>query len=315
MVKGTSHLSKLIFWEIILLFILIMIFTYAPMIIELDSLGEILSTFLKPALIILFMLIITKIFITILEPVFKRSVRRYIAPNNVNSTWQFISYLIWIAAIIILTFILVGNLFTIGVFFVILILIIVLISHRAIANFAGWLHIIFSNPIKKDDLIEIDGIKGQVIEVTPMSVVLEEKSTSLKDTGYTGRIVNIPNSFIFSKPVFSISSTDSLVWDEISVLLPAKTDHLLAEDTIAEVAKVIVGPIMKKNRQEMTRKVSSSEEVISVPTTEFSLGTDGVLIVLRYFCRVSERSEVRSAISEGILKEFKKHRIDITFKK
>lgn len=190
-----------------------------------------------------------------------------------------------------------------------------MISHHSIANFAGWLYIIFSNPIKKDDLIEIDNIKERVIEVTPMNIVLEEKSISLKDSGYSGRLVNIPNSFIFSKPVFSISSKNTLIWDEISVLFPTKTDHLLVENIMVETAKSIVGSIMKKNRQEMTQKVSSYEENISVPTTEFSLGLDGVLIVLRYFCHVSERSEVRSAISEAILKVFKKHKIDLIFKK
>ena len=67
MVKETNRLSKLILWEIILLFIIIIIITYAPMIVEIDSLGEILSKLLQPILIIIFILIVTKIFVTILS--------------------------------------------------------------------------------------------------------------------------------------------------------------------------------------------------------------------------------------------------------
>ena len=146
-----------------------------------------------------------------------------------------------------------------------------------------------------------------------MNIVLEEKRTSLKDSGYTGRKINIPNSFIFSKPIASISSSSSVIWDEIRVLLPSKTDYLKAEDIMAEVAKFIVGPIMTKRKREMENRMPPGLEVSSVPTTEFSLESNGVLIILRYFCRLSERSEVRSAISEGILKEFKKQKIERKF--
>ena len=84
---------------------------------------------------------------------------------------------------------------------------------------------------------------------------------------------------------------------------------------MAEVGKSIVGPIMKKRHQEMKNKVYSPEEIPAVPTTELTIEKEGVQIILRYFCRVSERAEVRSAISEGILKEFEKEKIELVFKR
>lgn len=315
MERSTRRLSKLILWEIVILFVLIMLFTYAPVFIEMESISEVIPQFLSPLIMILFVLIVTKLFLTLLQPVFKKAITRYLPSSyEVKQTWQFISYLIWIGSFIVLSFLLLGDITSIGIFLVLLIIIIVLISHKAIVNFAGWLLILFSSSVKRGDLIEIDGIRGKISEVSTMHTVLEEKSSSLKEQGYTGRKVTIPNSLFFSRPMFSITSDESVIWDEIRILLPEKEDHLLAEDIMTQVSKTVVGPIMKKRRQDMMNKVSSPDEIPEIPMTSISLEENGVLITLRFFCSVVERSEVRSAISEGILKEFNKEKIEIKFR-
>lgn len=314
MVESTSRISKLILWNIILLFILVMLFTFTPVFVKIGSLEEVLENFLSPAIMILFVLVTTKLFVTVLEPVFKRALSRYlISSYEVKHTWQFISYLIWIGAFIVLSFLLVGDMISIGILVIIIVVVLIFIYHKSILNFAGWLHIILGGSLSKGDLIEIDGIKGRVSEVTTTHMIVDEKEHSLKDTSYTGRKVSIPNSFIFSKPVFLISKKEPVIWDEINVLLPEKVDHLLAEDIMAQVATNVVGHIMKKRRRDMIRKMFSPNEVPYVPTTEFSLEKFGVAVTIRYFCHISERSEVRSAISEGIIKEFKKEGIRFLF--
>ncbi len=319
MVKRRSKLSKLLLWEIILLFLLIMIFAGGQKIFEITSLQDILSTLFPPILLIITVIVVTKLFTIVLEPIFKKSLQKYINPYNVKNTWQFINYLIWTISFIILIILLVGILVGeqintgVGLSIAFIIVLFIIISYKPISNFVGWLHIIFSSPIKKGDLVEIDGKKGRISEVTTMNIVLEEKATSLKDPGYTGRTINIPNSSIFSKPISLIPEYKSVIWDEIKIMLPSRTNYLLAEDIIAEVAKSIVGPIMKKRRKEMLSKMSPGSEVPTVPITELSIEPNGVLLTLRYFCRLKERAEVRSAISEGILKEFKKNKIEPKF--
>ncbi|MEF8879255.1 MAG: mechanosensitive ion channel domain-containing protein [Candidatus Thermoplasmatota archaeon] len=315
MEKSSKHISKLILWEIVLLFALVLLFFYMPAFIEMESLSEIIERFLPPSLIILFVLIVTKLFLSVLEPVFKKALGQYLTSSyEVKHTWQIVSYLIWISAFIVLSFLLLGDFVTMGVFVGLLILIFVLVSYKAITNFAGWIHIIFSSTLKRGDLVEIEGVKGKIIDVSTMNVVLEEKSKGLKGSGYTGRKVTIPNSYFFSKPIKYISSKDSVVWDEIRVLLPSDTDYFLAEEIMTQVAKSVVGPIMKKRRRRMIEKTSEPGEVPNVPVTEISLEREGVLFTLRYFCLLPERTEVRSAISEGILKEFQKEDIKIIFK-
>jgi small-conductance mechanosensitive channel len=312
--RNVRRLGTLIIWEIIILALLVAIFTYMPRFVELGSYGEILKQLLPPVLLIVFVITVTKLFLYVLQPIFNRALPKYLSSSyNVNQTWQFIRYVVWIGAFTILAFALLGNTVTVSVFVGILALVLVITSYQSMANFAGWLHIIFRNPVKRGDLVEVDGIRGKITEVTTMNVVLEEMAGSLEDISRTGRRVIVPNSFVFTRPFFSLSSERALVWDEIKVLLPAQTNHLLARDVMAQVGRSVAGPIMKKHAQEMLREVSPKSDVPSVPTTMVSLEPEGVMVVLRYFCPVSERGEVRSAISESVLREFEREGIELVF--
>ncbi len=317
MEEGSRHLGKLILWEIVLLFLLVVLVTYAPKLVEIESLNldEIVSDILPPALTVIFVLMVTKLFLYVLQPVFNRALPRYLSSSyDVEHTWQFVRYMVWIVAFILLSFLLLGNIVTLTVFLGLVAAVFIILSHEAIANFAGWLQIIFRSPIRRGELIEIDGIKGRISEVTTMNVVLEEISDMAGEMNRTGRKVTVPNRYLFTKPVFSIRSENALIWDQIKVMLASKADNQLAEEIVSQVAKSAVGPVMRKHRQAMIQELPAGAKVPSIPTTSTSLEPEGVQITLRYFCPASERLEIRSTISQAILREFKDEGIEIVSK-
>lgn len=162
--------------------------------------------------------------------------------------------------------------------------------------------------------MEVNGIKGRIAGITMMNTILSESGDFSDKSRQTSRRIMVPNSFVFSSPIISLSSKESLVWDEIKVMLPSKADHLLAKDILSQVGNNIAGPIMKKHKQEMMNQRTSPGEVPSLPNVVTSIEPEGVLIILSYYCQLSERSEVRSAISENILSEFNKEGIELAFK-
>jgi small-conductance mechanosensitive channel len=281
---------------------------------DVGSFEEILMMILPPAVTITFVLLATLLLTSVLHPIFQKSLSKFLAPQETQLTWQFIKYSIWIAALLILSFMLVGGTLSLGIFIGLLLLVFILVSYKALVNFAGWLYIIFHHQLKMGDLVEVEGIKGKISGITMMNTILFEMTEYSGKRHQTNRKVMIPNSFVFSSPTFSVSSQNSLVWDEIRVLLPANTDHLLAKDIITRVANSIAGPIMKKHKQGMANKGSSSGEVPSMPSISMSLEPEGVLIMVTYFCLSLEQSEVKSAISENILSEFNKESIGIAFR-
>ena len=314
MEESSGRLVKLILGEIALLFILVVIVTFLGTFVGAESFKEVLLMLLPPAVTVIFVLIATLLFLSILQPAFRKALSKFLPPHEAQYTWQFLKYTIWAASLIILAFLLVGSATSLGIFIGILILVAVLISHKALMNFAGWLHIIFQHRMKIGDLVEVGGIKGRIMGITIMNTKLVETYERMGENRYTNREVMIPNSFVFSTPIFTIYSGKSLIWDEIRVLFPAKTDHLLARDIMAQVGNSIAGPIMRKHRQEMVAKVGSNDKVPFMSSTEISFEPEGIQVVLTYFCPISERSEVRTAITENILSEFNKEKILFTFR-
>jgi small-conductance mechanosensitive channel len=314
MEESSNRLVKLILGEIALLFILVVIAAYLGQFLGAESFKDVLLVLLPPAVTVIFVLIATLLFISILQPFFMKALSRFLSSQEATYTWQFIKYAIWIASLLILAFVLVGDVTSIGILLGILFLIIIIMFYKSFINFAGWLHIIFQHRMRIGDLIEVEGIKGKIVGITIMNTKLMETDQFMGEEHYTNREVLIPNSFVFSSPIFTISPKRSLVWDEIKVLLPAKTDHLLAKDLLTQVGNTLAGPIMRKYRQEMIKNSSSSDNVPSMPSLMLSFEPEGLMVILTYFCPISERNEIRTAISENIIKEFNKEGIDIAFK-
>jgi len=314
MEDSSRRLVKLILGEVALLFVLIILVTYIGVFVGVEPFEEILTRLVPPAITVIFILVATLLFISVLKPVFEKALSKFLTSYEAQYTWQFIKYSIWIASLLILAFILAGNTLSLGILIGLFILVFILMSYKALANFAGWLYIIFHHQLRMGDLVEIDGIKGRITGITMMNTILAESGDFLDKNRQTSRRVLVPNSYVFSSPIISLSSKESLVWDELRVLLPAKTDHLLARDIITQVGNSIAGPIMKKHKQEMMKQLSSPSEVPSLPSVITSIEPEGVLVVLSYYCHLSERSEIRSAISENLLSEFNKEGIELAFK-
>jgi small-conductance mechanosensitive channel len=313
MEQSSRRLVKLILGEVALLFVLVVLVTYLGRFVGVEPFEEALSNLLPPAVTIIFILIATMLFVSVLKPVFDRALSKFQSAYEAQYTWQFIKYSIWIASLLILAFILAGNTLSLSLLMGLFILVFILISYKALGNFAGWLYIIFHHQLRMGDLVEVNGIKGRIVGITMMNTILAESGEFLDKTRQSSRKVMIPNSYVFSSPIISLSSKESLVWDEIRVLLPSKTDHLLARDIIVRVGNSIAGPIMKKHKREMMNQLSSPGDVFSLPNVVTSIEPEGVLIVLSYFCQLSERSEIRSAISENLLSEFNKEGIELAF--
>lgn len=311
MEESSRRLVRLILGEVAILFMLAVLLTYMSRFVGVGPFEEILARLMTPAVLVIFILIATMLFISVLRPIFEKALSRFMPQNEAQYTWQIIKYTIWIASLLILAFLLVGTTVSLSIIIGLFLLFFMLIYHKALMNFAGWLYIIFHQHLRLGDVIEINGIKGKIIGISMMNTLLVETGEFLDKKRQTDRKVMIPNSFVFSNPIYSHSTEDILVWDEMKILLPAKTDYLLAKDIIIQVVNNIASPIMRKHRQEMLKGSSSPEKVPTQPTVLMSIEPKGVLIGVSYFCQQSERSEVRSAVAENILSEFKREGIEL----
>ena len=96
---------------------------------------------------------------------------------------------------------------------------------EVIISVAGWIALSFGQFYTIGDRIQLEGIKGDVIDIGVLRTTVMEIGEWVKGDQYNGRIVRIANSFVFKEPVFNYSADFPFVWDEIIVPIKYGSDH------------------------------------------------------------------------------------------
>jgi len=107
---------------------------------------------------------------------------------------------------------------------------------EVILSVAGWISIFAANTYSPGDRIELDEVKGDVIDIGVTRTTLMEIGGWVSGDNYSGRIVQISNGFVFKKPVFNYSTDFPFVWDEVTIPVRYGSELKLAEQIISDIA-------------------------------------------------------------------------------
>jgi small-conductance mechanosensitive channel len=116
---------------------------------------------------------------------------------------------------------------------------------------AGWFNILLGGIYRIGDRIELAGVRGDVIDITPLRTKLLETGVSdpppvgesattdewVHGRQPTGRLVVVSNKATFDEPVFNYSALWQFVWQELKFPIGHDEDWRLAEQIIAEEAQ------------------------------------------------------------------------------
>jgi small-conductance mechanosensitive channel len=108
---------------------------------------------------------------------------------------------------------------------------------------AGWFNIMLGGIYRIGDRIEIAGVHGDVIDITPLRTKLLEiggggSSSDVWVHGRqaSGRIVTVSNKTTFDEPVFNYSGMFEYVWHEVTFAIGHNADWPRAEEIIRDAA-------------------------------------------------------------------------------
>ncbi len=176
-------------------------------------------------------------------------------------------------------------------------------------NFIGWFLIHSSNGFSLGDRLEIDGVKGDVVNIGIMRFTLLEISSDDSSDQSTNRLVHIPNHQTLIKKIYVSSGKMEFIWDELKIVLTLSSDYELAETICNDILKEFIGINDKKSEiEERFRGLSENYWLkvgITTPIVYTSLDSGGILLSLRYLTRVHEKRDIRSKLFKKILREFK----------
>lgn len=171
------------------------------------------------------------------------------------------------------------------------------------SNMAGWLFIIFRKPFSVGDRILINGQRGDVIDVRIFQFSLIELNSPEDGEQSTGRIVEIPNHFVFLYPVVNYVKGFQYIWNEIKVEITFESDWKKAK---RELEKIVDRHTLhftdkaKKEIQEASKRYMIYYNKFT-PIVYTDVRASGVLLTMRYLCAPKDKRNTVNDIWEDVL--------------
>lgn len=173
-------------------------------------------------------------------------------------------------------------------------------------SLAGWVAVAFGDLYKVGDRVQLGGIKGDVIDVTFMRTTLMELGEWVNGDLYTGRIVRVANSVVFTAPLFNYSRDLPFLWDEIVIVVKNGSDYKLVRDILASVADEVVGEYVehaKMHWEEVKNKYLVEDERLD-PMISMKIDSANLEFTMRYPVDLKHRRSTKDMLFESIAKRF-----------
>lgn len=195
---------------------------------------------------------------------------------------------------------------------------------EVIGALAGWFNIISGRIFRVGDRIDMGGVRGDVIDITPLRTKILEMGTAssnavtgssepgdwVKGRQYTGRIVSLSNKKTFTDPVFNYSAVFDFIWEEITFPVPHRGDWRRAEAIVRE-------EIASTHTAEAEEAMRHMQERYPVPRAEieprvFVRATDNWMEISgRFLLPVRTSRAVKDETTRRVIDRFDKAGIEI----
>ena len=174
-----------------------------------------------------------------------------------------------------------------------------------ILSIAGSVYIFVVKVYEPGDRIEINGIKGDVIDVDSIYTTMMEIGQWVESDNYTGRIVKLSNAFVFKGPVYNYSKDFPFIWDEFNLPIRYGSDIELAKAIIIKAATTTLAEYTKASKDQWKDVVTKYyiEDAMVEPTLATTLTDNWVKFNLRYIVDYKKRRVTKHVLNDLIRKE------------
>jgi small-conductance mechanosensitive channel len=183
-----------------------------------------------------------------------------------------------------------------------------------LVNLVGWIFIAVRKPFVVGDRIEIGGHRGDVIDQRLFQFTLVEIGNWVDADQSTGRIIHIPNGWVFRQTTANYTAGFRFIWDEIAVMVTFESNWEQAKEILLAAA-TRHSDVRDEEASQQVRKASRKYMIYFqhlTPIVWTSVADSGVVLTMRYICEPRRRRSTSTAIWEDVLRAFAA-RADIDF--
>ena len=175
-----------------------------------------------------------------------------------------------------------------------------------LANLAAWVFIVWRRPFAPGDRITIRDRTGDVIDQRVFMFTLLEVGTETGAGQSTGRLIHVPNGWIFTDAIVNFTRGFQYVWNEIAVLVTFESDWRAAKQLLLDIAQEHGGALSEDAERKLRRAAQDYLIFYSklTPTVYTTVKDSGVELTMRYLVEPRRRRGSEQQIWEAILDAF-----------
>ena len=167
-----------------------------------------------------------------------------------------------------------------------------------ILAFCGWFVLMGPNGIRVRDWVEIEGVFGEVVQLSLFRTWLLETGNWTAHGHPTGRKISFLNSYAIHGKYFNFSTVGQWMWDEIKVTIPSGPEiHPLIKKIYEALVRATEADA--KTAEAEWKRVTheqGSPQFSAMPSVNLRPAGAGVDVVIRYITRAGVRVETRNRL-------------------
>ena len=184
-----------------------------------------------------------------------------------------------------------------------------------IFNFFSGIYIKTSKIFSLEDRIEVNGLKGDVVNINKTGFDLLEIGDRVNGEQSTGRIVHVPNSIVFTYPVKNYVKAFKYIWDEIKINIPLDSDVYKVKKELYKIIKRNSAVRNIPNKMESEVNDASTDYRIYFnnldPIIYIEIVDSHIELYLRFLVHSKKKRSVENSIWLDILKSNNEGRIEL----
>jgi small-conductance mechanosensitive channel len=193
---------------------------------------------------------------------------------------------------------------------------------NVISSIAAWIIILTSKVFKAGDRVMMGGVRGDVVDVSPLRTSIMEMGSPggaedsegwVNARQYTGRLVTVSNKTFFEQPVYNYSKDFEYIWEELMVPISYKADWEQAKQILQEEVEDATSGFRRESEQalsEMARRYLIPRNDIE-PQVFIKLTDNWIELSARFVIPVRSARRVKSSISENLMRRYSKEGIGL----
>lgn len=187
---------------------------------------------------------------------------------------------------------------------------------EVIGAVAGWVSILTGRHFRVGDRIQVGGVRGDVLDLSPLRTTILEIGSGRDDDSwvrgrqYTGRVVTVSNKTVFSEPVFNSSAAFDHLWEELVLPVRYADDWRLAERILTEEAQRASSADARQAMEEVRRRYPVGPAEVE-PRVFVRATDDWIELAARFVVPVRDARAAKDAMTRRVLDRLDEHGIAV----